>query len=75
MPTYNYVCPACGAVQEITKPISESSREEPCGGRVTDAGYVACDGILVRDFNGQASTFKLNGSGWTGNSLTKGRRK
>jgi predicted nucleic acid-binding Zn ribbon protein len=59
MPAYQYVCPQCGLSQEISKPIAESAREERCDDS-------ACNALLVRDFNGQASTFKLNGSGWTG---------
>jgi putative FmdB family regulatory protein len=59
MPTYQYVCPKCGLSQEISKPIAESSKEERC----SDS---ECNTVLERDFNGQASTFQLKGTGWTG---------
>jgi putative FmdB family regulatory protein len=66
MPLYDYECKACEAVIEISKPASKSSEPETCP---------KCLGELERVFMGQGSTFQLRGSGWTGNALTKGRRK
>jgi predicted nucleic acid-binding Zn ribbon protein len=69
MPVYEYTCPKCLVTQEITKPMSQSSREEVCGLEypATQGGDLyPCGGALQRGFMNQGTSFQLRGTGWTG---------
>jgi len=62
MAVYDYVCPKCGLVSEINKPMAEYDRVEWCQ---------RCDHPMKRKFS--ANPFVLKGGGWYKDGYSKSK--